>query len=316
MSELVIPKPTLWFPRYACPQRPHGILPPSPPSEQRAKWRREILRAVRSYAGRMPEGWHFSRIGTPGAMEGGMQSLTGVETGLYGPNFPANPVAGYKDWWKADAGVYKDAGTTPAVNGDSVQQWNNQNGAGNGNLAQSTAGKRPIFRTGELNGLPGIDFDGSDDTLTIGLATLTATCEVWLIAKIDVWGFDQTLFMFGTSGITFVKLDQLFASPNIILDVGGGASTAVGVTIGAYFVARLRSDTSTTSSLTINNGTPVAPAASPAGTKTEVDIASNNNQGATFANCRFVEIVTYASLLSAGNATTNWSYFQGRTALY
>ncbi|HCM33879.1 thrombospondin type 3 repeat-containing protein, partial [Chryseobacterium sp.] len=47
-------------------------------------------------------------------------------------------------WYKADAGVYSNAGTTAAVDNATVQQWNDQMGTGY-NLAQVTAGQRPIF---------------------------------------------------------------------------------------------------------------------------------------------------------------------------
>ncbi|HMW26649.1 MAG TPA: hypothetical protein PKC51_08420, partial [Ferruginibacter sp.] len=38
------------------------------------------------------------------------------------------PAPGNILWLKADAGAYSDAGITPAVNGQTVQQWNDQSG--------------------------------------------------------------------------------------------------------------------------------------------------------------------------------------------
>lgn len=60
-------------------------------------------------------------------------------------------------WLKADAGVYSDAGVTPATNGGTVQQWNDQSGAGE-HVSQATAGNRPTYLTGQQNGLPAISF--------------------------------------------------------------------------------------------------------------------------------------------------------------
>lgn len=54
-------------------------------------------------------------------------------------------------WYKADAGVYSDAGTTPAVNDDPVQQWNDQSGHGY-HLKQATSGNRPVFKSAGFNG--------------------------------------------------------------------------------------------------------------------------------------------------------------------
>lgn len=79
-----------------------------------------------------------------------------------------NPLGyGPTGWWKADAGVYSDAGSTLAVDTNTVQQWNDQSGNGR-NLSQGTAGSRPTYRTNQLNGLPVIRFGGAtdDDRLT------------------------------------------------------------------------------------------------------------------------------------------------------
>lgn len=148
MSELVIPKPTLWFPRYACPQRPHGLVPPSPPAEQRAKQRKAILKAVRTFTGRLPEGWYFSRIGTPGSMQGGMQSLTGVETGLYGTN---NPLASL-----TDAAFYYKLDTTGWL--DST--------AGANTLTPANSPTNPAGKVGNCVGLARNDTNGTSSYLT------------------------------------------------------------------------------------------------------------------------------------------------------
>lgn len=54
-------------------------------------------------------------------------------------------------WYKADSGVYNDAGTTLATNSQTVQQWNDQSGHGY-HMSQATAGNRPSFQTAGYNG--------------------------------------------------------------------------------------------------------------------------------------------------------------------
>ena len=110
----------IWVPRYASEKRPHGLIPPSPPAERRAEKRRELARLVRyPVSGRvllpgMPqyaECLEAARIGTPGAMSGGMQSLSGVDTGLYGSNISTD-WTGITAYWKFDeaaGGPYLDA---------------------------------------------------------------------------------------------------------------------------------------------------------------------------------------------------------------
>lgn len=62
-------------------------------------------------------------------------------------------------WLRADRGTFTDAGTTPATNLSAVRQWNDQSGNGN-NALQNTLANRPIFRTGQDNGLPALEFTG------------------------------------------------------------------------------------------------------------------------------------------------------------
>ena len=45
-------------------------------------------------------------------------------------------------WLRADAGVFSDAGVTPAVTSNNVQQWNDQSG-NTKNASQATVGNRP-----------------------------------------------------------------------------------------------------------------------------------------------------------------------------
>ncbi len=48
---------------------------------------------------------------------------------------------------KHTAGVFSDSGSTPAVDGDSIQQWNDQSGSGNHATATGAANTRPIYST-------------------------------------------------------------------------------------------------------------------------------------------------------------------------
>jgi hypothetical protein len=80
-------------------------------------------------------------------------------------------------WYKADAIV-------GLSDGDAVVSWtDSSSSAVNG--TQSNASKKPIYKTGIVNSLPVVRFDGSDDFLSIGnLSALTAG-EVFIVRKID-----------------------------------------------------------------------------------------------------------------------------------
>jgi hypothetical protein len=62
-------------------------------------------------------------------------------------------------WYKSDAGVYSNAGTTLAVSGSQVQQWNDQSGVGN-HAVQATAARRPTYRLNMANGFPALRLNG------------------------------------------------------------------------------------------------------------------------------------------------------------
>lgn len=69
---------------------------------------------------------------------------------------------GLQLWLEANAGVFSDAGITPAANGQLVQQWNDQSGNAK-NATQATSGKRPTFRANvNGSGLPGLQFVGAN----------------------------------------------------------------------------------------------------------------------------------------------------------
>lgn len=69
---------------------------------------------------------------------------------------PAN-ISGLVLQLDANYGVYTDAGTTLATDGQSVQQWNDRSSAGS-NASQGTAGNRPVFKVNIINGKPVVRF--------------------------------------------------------------------------------------------------------------------------------------------------------------
>lgn len=68
-------------------------------------------------------------------------------------------------WYRADALVYSDAGTTLAGDGNGVAQWNEFNGK-NYNLKQTTSANRPVFSNSTTlsNFNPTVTFTGSSNT--------------------------------------------------------------------------------------------------------------------------------------------------------
>lgn len=86
-------------------------------------------------------------------------------------------------WLSADNAVYSDAGVTPAANNNNVAQWNDRSGNGR-NASHATAGERPNYQTGVLNGLPVIRFTAAsgDRLLSTNVATGN-TASVFAVAS-------------------------------------------------------------------------------------------------------------------------------------
>jgi hypothetical protein len=79
-------------------------------------------------------------------------------------------------WYKADAGVYSDAGTTLATDGQRVAQWNDQSGDGYHLIAPTPSVDGFFYRTdGFGTGLPAIE---STVTTMPGMATLADTVAI------------------------------------------------------------------------------------------------------------------------------------------
>src|SRR5258708_7102068 len=73
-------------------------------------------------------------------------------------------ISGLKLWLDASSGVTKD-GTTPAVDGDTAQQWNDKS-SGGFNATQVASANRPTYKTNIMNGWPVLRFNGSHNMAT------------------------------------------------------------------------------------------------------------------------------------------------------
>jgi len=87
----------------------------------------------------------------------GHREVAGAVSSYAPPPFTPANLSDLELWYKADA-------ITTLADGDPVAAWADSSGNGH-DLSQSTAGYKPTYQTGELNGLPVVRFDGSDDAL-------------------------------------------------------------------------------------------------------------------------------------------------------
>lgn len=128
-----------------------------------------------------------------------------------GGAFTPAQLTGLVAWYKADVGVFSDAGVTPAVNSGNVQQWNDQSGHGY-NLIQATTANKPTFLTAGLNSKPAVSFaQASNQFVQTALSTV-------------VMGT-------GTTGSGFAVLQMTSAVPS------NGTALSYAVTAGSDFNA-------------------------------------------------------------------------------
>jgi hypothetical protein len=76
-------------------------------------------------------------------------------------------------WYKADVGVFSDAGVTAAVNSGTVQQWNDNSGLGN-HLTRSSPANKPTFLTAGLNSKKTVSFSAASNQNLLTAASSVA----------------------------------------------------------------------------------------------------------------------------------------------
>lgn len=164
-------------------------------------------------------------------------------------------LTGLYAWWKADAGVYSDLGTTPAANGNTVAQWNNQATAGGATLNLRSPAGQPTYYTGVINGNPALWFNGTSAYMTNHTFSAALPSTYFIIAAMtnvtsgqhayagNVGGNNWTFRQYGPNGdidlYSGTDLDignQGDANTNYWTVVWNGASTLVrkrGVQVGS-----------------------------------------------------------------------------------
>jgi hypothetical protein len=117
-------------------------------------------------------------------------------------------IAGLALWLKSDAGLFQDAGTTPATaSNDPMGRWADQSGNGR-HFNQTTSGFKPLLQLNVVNSRPVIRFDGTDDLLNGPTFAALTEGEVFIVVKIDTdppgLSAQCGLWDFGSAGLAGV----------------------------------------------------------------------------------------------------------------
>ncbi len=94
-------------------------------------------------------------------------ALTVLSFATRGQSGPGGVNTNLHLWFKADLGAESDGVGTAATDSDPVQIWQDQSGNNFDADQTTTAGSRPIFSSGLINGNPALVFDGTNDYFPI-----------------------------------------------------------------------------------------------------------------------------------------------------
>jgi len=150
-------------------------------------------------------------------------------------------IAGLQGWWVASEEVFSDAGVTPAVDTDLLYRWGDKTSVRY--IEQTTAGNRPTYRTGIVNGQPVVRFGGATDDdvmvgdaisnlFTVGAKTAFTVYKHTANADTNLWGdtSSQVIQFLSSAGTAVDSLND-----------DGAADTAIksGGTSGVWAIATL-----------------------------------------------------------------------------
>lgn len=222
-------------------------------------------------------------------------------------------VAGCQLWLKADA-------ITGLANDDPVSTWADLSGLGHD--AAQTLTQRPIYKTGILNGLPVVRFQGTNDCMKGVLSVTATTCTVFATMAINSSSNSGarvlSLGLANTNdytGVNYVMALARSGTTTTMFSYRNGAKSGVTISYGTFAVLTSKYDgTNHTMYKDGVAGTPV----SSTGTFVVSDykIGSSLNEADTsWFNGDLLELLVYSTSLSTGNQQAVEDYMGGRGAI-
>lgn len=232
--------------------------------------------------------------------------------------FVPSSVAGYLFEYRSDQSIYSDAGTTPVTNGGTVQQWNDISG-NNHHISQATSSKRPVYNTGQINGKPGVTFDGVDDFLKATF-TFTRPNTIYMVCKNITMTINDLLCDGATQ--THMRFSQVSSSPATLrVTATGGVNldSTTGVVSGAWqqYECQWATDGVNSGELfKVNNEADhTAPTSALTGNADGFTLAADGT-GAANANIQVAHVIGYQAIPSASDRAAIWNYLNAIYAIF
>ncbi len=233
--------------------------------------------------------------------------------------FLPTDLTGLQLWLDANdaSTLFQDAAKTiSAGDGDVVGAWANKSSSGKPDATMTTTSQKPTLRTGVVNGLPIVRFDGADDHLDLGDYSALTAGEIFVVIKVaaDPPAETEGPWLFGSDGSNFSVFP--FFVDGIIYDAFGTTSRKTTVnpaTTLAQF--NLYNAVSIAGEWTnyLNGAQLFTTGTNTAGFNAACKLAeSKTNLNLTGD---YAELVLFDNKLSAGDKTTLKSYFADKYEL-
>lgn len=236
------------------------------------------------------------------------QAVTWSDTTV---NLPTPPT-GYTGWWKADANVYKDAGTTLCVNNDTIQQWNTQ--VSTDHFVQATSGNRPTFLTNQQNSLPGVKLMGATSGQFMGTGNSSfqdTSATLVSVGKFVNTGGNPRCFGYGVTRSMFSNGTWEFYNDAITSTADSGVSS----TTTAIIVWRV--STGVAEILRINGVTlGVSLKANNNPGSQGLGIGAHSNDGTERGDCMLHELIHYPYILNSTDSGLAETYLNAKWNVY
>ena len=227
--------------------------------------------------------------------------------------FSPPKISGLKLWLKADS--------LSLSNNDPVASWTDSSGSGN-DAAQSTAGNKPIFNTNIINSLPAVQFDGTDDFMTLAGNPIPANNDetIFTVIQPTLNTASQKTYATIIHGQTATFFHVAKLSTNFWGTYTGGTgdlSSTNALVSGTNYLLGNTSKQDGTSCVLYQRGVQVASRAEQevgvtgASSGLGKDLVNANRQYAGY----IAEVIIYDSVLSTGNRQKVDAYLINKYAL-
>ncbi len=154
--------------------------------------------------------------------------------------------------WHSGDESYSDTACTTLQSTDAGSVAAMKDRSGNGNhIIQATGSNQPILKTSQINSLPIVRFDGSNDELANGSFSLSQPFTVYLVYKPVSWGAgSRDVMAFSTTG-NGVRWQR--SSSQMQLWPGSTAITDSDHSTGSFYLVALKFNGSSSAQQTNNN---------------------------------------------------------------